>query len=308
MTVFAAGAVCWRVVDGKILVLLIHRTRHKDVSLPKGKVDPGEVLPQTAVREIAEETGLKVNLGLPLGVTNYVMPNHREKVVHYWAAEVTEESVLASTFVPNSEVAALEWMPVSRALTSISYKRDAEILKRFQAFVDDGLVSTFAIIALRHAKAIPAFDFDGRDSARPLTQRGLLEAQSIVAGLSAFGPTVLRSSTALRCQQTIAPTAAVLGLDVKKTDSISQDAFENGTSDIRSIVGKRVRRRATAILCSHGPVLPEIMREVALATGTTKPASIARAGDLPVAGYTVIHLSRERPGSGIIAVETHVPH
>ncbi|WP_374947166.1 NUDIX domain-containing protein [Agreia sp.] len=308
MTVFAAGAVCWRVVDGKILVLLIHRTRHKDVSLPKGKVDPGEVLPQTAVREIAEETGLKVDLGLPLGVTNYVMPNHREKVVHYWAAEVTEEAVLASTFVPNSEVAALEWMPISRALSSISYKRDAEILKRFQAFVDDGLTSTFAIIALRHAKAIPAFDFDGRDSARPLTHRGLVEAAFIVPGLSAFGPTVLRSSTALRCQQTIAPTAEALGLSVKKTDSLSQDAFENGTSDIRSLVGKRVRRRATSILCSHGPVLPEIMREVALATGTTKVASIARAGDLPVAGYTVIHLSKDRPGSGIIAVETHVPH
>ena len=308
MTVFAAGAVCWRVVDGKILVLLIHRTRHKDVSLPKGKVDPGEVLPQTAVREIAEETGLKVALGVPLGVTNYVMPNHREKVVHYWAAEVTEEAVLNSTFVPNNEVAALEWMPVSRALASISYKRDAEILKRFQALVDDGLTSTFAIIALRHAKAIPAFDFDGRDSARPLTHRGELEAQSIVAGLSAFGPSVIRSSTALRCQQTIAPTAEALGITVKKTDSISQDAFENGTGDIRGQVGKRVRRRVTSILCSHGPVLPEIMREVALATGSTKLASISRAGDLPVAGYTVIHLSRDRPGAGIIAIETHVPH
>ena len=307
MTVFAAGAVCWRVVDGKIKVLLIHRTRHKDISLPKGKLDPGEVLPQTAVREIAEETGLQVALGVPLGVTNYVMPNHREKVVHYWAAEVTEEAVLNSTFVPNGEVAALEWMPVSRALTSISYKRDAEILKRFQALVDDGLTSTFAIIALRHAKAIPAFDFDGRDSARPLTHRGELEARSIVAGLSAFGPTVIRSSTALRCQQTVAPTAEALGLTVKKTDSISQDAFENGTSDIRGQVGKRVRRRVTSILCSHGPVLPEIMREVALATGSTKLASISRAGDLPVAGYTVIHLSRDRPGAGIIAIETHVP-
>ncbi|KQO09681.1 DNA mismatch repair protein MutT [Agreia sp. Leaf244] len=307
MTVFAAGAVCWRVVDGKIKVLLIHRTRHKDISLPKGKLDPGEVLPQTAVREIAEETGLKVALGVPLGVTNYVMPNHREKVVHYWAAEVTEEAVLNSTFVPNNEVAALEWMPVARALASISYKRDAEILKRFQALVDDGLTNTFAIIALRHAKAIPAFDFDGRDSARPLTHRGELEARSIVAGLSAFGPTVIRSSTALRCQQTVAPTADALGITLKKTDSIAQDAFENGTSDIRGQVGKRVRRRVTSILCSHGPVLPEIMREVALATGSTKLASISRAGDLPVAGYTVIHLSRDRPGAGIIAIETHVP-
>ena len=208
---------------------------------------------------------------------------------------------------PAREIEASLVLPVARALASISYKRDAEILKRFQALVDDGLTNTFAIIALRHAKAIPAFDFDGRDSARPLTHRGELEARSIVAGLSAFGPTVIRSSTALRCQQTVAPTADALGITVKKTDSIAQDAFENGTSDIRGQVGKRVRRRVTSILCSHGPVLPEIMREVALATGSTKLASISRAGDLPVAGYTVIHLSRDRPGAGIIAIETHVP-
>jgi 8-oxo-dGTP diphosphatase len=308
VTVFAAGALCWRVVDGKIRVLLIHRTRRKDISIPKGKVDPGETLPQTAVREIEEETGLRVALGVPLGVTNYVMPNHREKVVHYWAAEVTEEAVRASTFVPNDEVAALEWMPVARAIASLTYKRDIEILRRFESLVEEGVTSTFAIIALRHAKATPAFDFHGPDAARPLTQRGQLEAESIVPSLAAFGPTVIRSSTALRCQQTIAPTAAALGIAVKKTDSISQDAFENGTGDIRGQVGKRIRRRSTSIICSHGPVLPEIMREVALATGSPKPASISRAGDLPVAGFTVIHLSKERPGSGIVAIETHVPH
>ena len=40
--VLAAGAVCWRVVGGKVRILLVSRTQHKDISLPKGKVDPGE--------------------------------------------------------------------------------------------------------------------------------------------------------------------------------------------------------------------------------------------------------------------------
>ena len=65
-TVLAAGAVVWKLVDGKARILLVHRTQHKDVSLPKGKVDPGETLPHTAVREIAEETGFDVVLGAPL--------------------------------------------------------------------------------------------------------------------------------------------------------------------------------------------------------------------------------------------------
>ncbi|WP_367651783.1 NUDIX hydrolase [Curtobacterium sp. MCPF17_052] len=63
--VIAAGAVVWREQDGEPLVLLIHREHHKDVSFPKGKVDPGESIPEAAVREIDEETGYRVHLGAP---------------------------------------------------------------------------------------------------------------------------------------------------------------------------------------------------------------------------------------------------
>ncbi|MTA05380.1 MAG: NUDIX domain-containing protein, partial [Actinobacteria bacterium] len=87
--VVAAGAVPWRVVNGKLQVLVVYRKQHRDVSIPKGKVDPGETLPHTAVREVFEETGLKVNLGPSLGSVHYVQPsNGKPKIVHYWAAEV----------------------------------------------------------------------------------------------------------------------------------------------------------------------------------------------------------------------------
>ena len=66
--VYAGGGVVWRLVDDKVKVLLIHRTRYRDVTLPKGKVDPGEMLAETAVREIFEETGIRVALGVPVGV------------------------------------------------------------------------------------------------------------------------------------------------------------------------------------------------------------------------------------------------
>lgn len=80
--VYAAGGVLWRLVDGKLRILLIHRTQYRDVTLPKGKVDPGETLPETAVREIHEETGIRVSLGVPVGVSTYHMPSKREKIVH----------------------------------------------------------------------------------------------------------------------------------------------------------------------------------------------------------------------------------
>ena len=80
-------------VDGRMMVLVIHRTVHGDVTIPKGKVDPGESLPQTAVREIDEETGLTVALGVPVGVSNYPLSSGRTKIVHYWSAEVTDDAI-----------------------------------------------------------------------------------------------------------------------------------------------------------------------------------------------------------------------
>ena len=114
--VYAAGGVVWRVVDGKLRVLVIHRTAYADVTIPKGKVDPGESLAETAVREIFEETGIQVALGIPVGVSRYRMPNKRQKIVHYWSAEATDAAIRASAFVPNKEIAAIEWLSPRKAL------------------------------------------------------------------------------------------------------------------------------------------------------------------------------------------------
>src|SRR6185369_12154279 len=107
----AAGAVCWRVTaKGNLKILLVYRTQHRDTSLPKGKVDPGETLPETAVREIAEETGLVIGLGPPLGIVEYVMPNGRDKEVYYWSAEVSQVARDNSTFAANDEIESLHWV------------------------------------------------------------------------------------------------------------------------------------------------------------------------------------------------------
>ena len=125
----AAGTVCWRRVtlpggDEEIMVLLVHRTKQRDVSFPKGKLDRGESMPQAAVRETLEETGLAVALGANLGTIHYTLPSGGEKTVQYWAAEATEESVQASRFVPNKEIAALEWLSPSKSLGYLSYPVD----------------------------------------------------------------------------------------------------------------------------------------------------------------------------------------
>ena len=305
--VYAAGGVLWRIVDEKLLVLLIHRTQYRDVTLPKGKVDPGEMLAETASREIFEETGIRVSLGVPVGVSRYHMPNKRQKIVHYWAAEATDAAIRASAFVPNKEIAALEWVTLKKAFGRLSYPVDVEILEHFAKLVDEGVLRTFPIIALRHAKALPREEWDGKDAARPLAPRGKKQANSIVGPLLAFGARKIISSPAARCVKTVAPLSAALGRKIDKTALISQDAWEEGKSDARTIVGERVRTRKPAVLCSHGPVLPEILTEIALATGTLRGSYLGSASALEAGAFSVVHLSIDNPGSGIVAIETHAP-
>jgi 8-oxo-(d)GTP phosphatase len=305
--VLAAGAVCWRLVGGVAKILVVHRDARADISLPKGKVDPGEMLPQTAVREIAEETGLAVSLGAPLGTVEYTLPSGREKIVHYWAAEVDEHALELAKFTPNSEIASLEWMPIDKVRKKLSYPHDAEVIDRFAELLITGRARTFAIIAVRHGKAVPPGTWDGPDSSRPLLQRGADQATQIAAAIAAYGPTKIISSTAVRCRSTIEPLSQLTGLPVKTTAGISQDAFEYGQGTVEKIVTKRLRKQKAVVLCSHGPVLPQIVGEVAAQTKSVVTAELRRSVSLGTGDFTVLHVSCEHPLSGLVAVETHSP-
>ncbi|MEO5535647.1 MAG: NUDIX domain-containing protein [Pseudolysinimonas sp.] len=306
--VLAAGAVCWKITGkGKLRILVVLRTQHKDVSLPKGKVDPGETLPETAVREIAEETGLIVGLGVPLGVVEYDLPNGRSKVVYYWAAEVDRLAIENSTFVSNDEIDQLAWMSIKKARIRLSYPHDVDIVDRFADLAAQGRARTFAIIALRHGKATPPETWNGPDSTRPLLPRGETQAISVAPAVAAFRPAKLISSTAVRCVTTIAPTARITGLDVAQKGEISQEAFNADGAAVRKLVEKRLRKGVTAVLCSHGPVLPQIIHSLARATGTPDSARLQRASALATGEYAVLHIPVDDPSSGIIAVEIHGP-
>lgn len=304
----AAGAVCWRVSKkGKAKILLVHRTQHKDVSLPKGKLDPGETLPETAVREIAEETGLIIALGVPLGVVEYTLPGGRDKQVYYWAGEVSADAIANSTFVSNDEIEELHWVGLKKAREVLSYPHDVDIVDRFGELFAQGRARTFAIIALRHGKAVPGEDWDGPDSTRPLMQRGTDQALSVSQGVAAYRPKRLISSTAERCIRTIAPTSRLTGVAVDEDHDISQDAYRSGGKAVRELVAKRIAKRESVVLCSHGPVLPQIISAVAEETGTSGSARLHQAAALATAEYAVLHVSVDDPTSGIIAVEVHGP-
>ncbi|KAB1660330.1 NUDIX hydrolase [Pseudoclavibacter chungangensis] len=305
-SVYAAGAVLWRQEGDKIRVLVIHRDRHRDHSLAKGKVDPGETLPETAAREVLEETGYPATLGAPLGSVEYDLPSGRRKEVHYWTAEVTEEMFREHPFTPNDEVDRVEWLSVRKARKLVSYELDRDVLDRFQERVDAGTLRTFAVIALRHAKAVPPLGWPGDDASRPLTARGVEQAELVVPILRAFSPQVILSSDAVRCTSTVRPLAEAMGIEPRTVPAISQNAYDDGGDGIPEVVRDVVASGRTTVLCSHSPVIPEIAREIALAAGSPAGAA-SRHAMLSTAECVLVHLSTEHPDGGIVAIEEHGP-
>ena len=132
--VVACGAIVWRRNEqSAVEVLVVHRPRYDDWSFAKGKLDRGETIEACALREVVEETGLRVVLGDRLPDVDYVDRRGRNKVVHYWAATLEQSTESSLPFTPNDEVDELRWLNTSIARATLTYARDAELLDAFGA-------------------------------------------------------------------------------------------------------------------------------------------------------------------------------
>ena len=123
----AAGGVVWRRRHGTVEVLLVHRPKYDDWSLPKGKLEPGETFEQAAEREVQEETGLRCRRGPELDESHYVDAKGRPKIVRYWMMQVVD-----GAFEHNDEVDAVRWLPTAEAAEELTYPRDRPVLDSFE--------------------------------------------------------------------------------------------------------------------------------------------------------------------------------
>ena len=123
VTVWAAGGVVMRDNGGELELLIVHRPDRSDWSFPKGKMDDGETLDQTAEREVEEETGFRCRRLDRLPIICYVDGKGREKLVVYWTMDIE-----SGAFAPNDEVDTLGWFTLPAAAGVLTYERDIELL------------------------------------------------------------------------------------------------------------------------------------------------------------------------------------
>ncbi len=286
----AAGAVLVRRDPAAGLLLgLVHRPRYDDWSLPKGKLDRGEHPLVAAVREVREETGCAVALGRPLPVQRYLVAG-APKEVRYWVGAPLPGR--DGAFTPTREVDALDWLPPGEALARLTHPRDGDIVAAMLA----APVATTPLVLLRHATAVPRAGWSAADALRPLDAAGAAHAEQLAGVLAAYGPLRLLSSDSVRCLETVRPLARRWRRAVEADPGWSEQGYLAGRAAAVARATRLVAAGEPALVCSHRPVLPELLAGVCRRFGVPAPPTGLAPG-----GFAVLHCAEGR----VVAVETH---
>jgi 8-oxo-dGTP diphosphatase len=266
-------------------VLLVHRPKYDDWAWPKGKQDPGEHVTATAVREVLEETGVEIRLGRPLPRQLYPVSGGRMKHVHYWTGRVMGDPDV-SGYAANAEIDQVAWVGFDKARRMLTYADDLTLLD----LVEQNAGRTTALVILRHARASKRGAWKGPDAERPLTDLGRRQAQHLVPMLSAYGITRIVSSDSERCLQTVAPYARDHVLAIETEPGINEE--ESTPGSVAAAVTDLLAGKEGAVLCSHRPVLPQILEDLGVQEEPLAPGEMI-----------VCHHRRGR----VVAVERHLP-
>lgn len=132
----SAGGLIWRRNRaGDIEVVLIKPAGKDFWALPKGHLEEGESIPEAAVREVREETGLTVSDVRPLGVISYIFSHHENpsaplirifKRVHFFLMEMRG----GDTTAHDAEIDEVKWMSLDEAIKSASFDNERKLIAK----------------------------------------------------------------------------------------------------------------------------------------------------------------------------------
>jgi len=280
----AAGLVVLRKRHHIIEVLMIHRPTYDDWALPKGHVEGAELLPETACREVREETGYTAVVGRPLAVVDYPVGDTIKRV-SWWAGHLKPGHGKVHNPLEVDEVV---WLPVSDAATKLTYENERVVL---------GLAleasPTRTVLIVRHGKALGRKGWKKDDWLRPLAARGWRQARQLPNLLSAYGVTRLASSTSARCIQTLQPCASGCGVPIDAIAALSEESAILHPGRVATAMRRLTKKRRPVAICGHRPVLPAMVDALfGAAESASDPArvhaKVMKPGEVLVAHLDVV--------------------
>jgi 8-oxo-dGTP pyrophosphatase MutT (NUDIX family) len=127
--VVSSGGVVYRLENGVVLFLLLTSNKRGVWCLPKGLIEENEDEVTTAMREVREETGVsRVKLRGKVGQIKYQFGFRAktfDKTVHFFLFETDQADAKVGT-----EHDAMEWMPYEKALQTLSYPNEKDMLAK----------------------------------------------------------------------------------------------------------------------------------------------------------------------------------
>lgn len=131
--VSAGGVVYRRNEKDEIEVLICRTVKTQKWVIPKGLIDPGERVEQTAVREVREEVGVNARIIQPLDPPEKYVYTRNDmrifKTVHYYLLEYVSGSIEDH----DHEMEAVEWVSLDRAIEMVAYDSAKSVLLRAKA-------------------------------------------------------------------------------------------------------------------------------------------------------------------------------
>lgn len=128
----SCGAVVYRMVKGRIELLLIKHRYGGHWSFPKGHVERGEQEFETALREVKEETGLDIRLekGFRHSVEYYPRPDVRKQVVYFLG-----EAACGDFQMQEEEISDIVWVELEKAYHMVSFRNDKNLINQAKALL-----------------------------------------------------------------------------------------------------------------------------------------------------------------------------
>ncbi len=131
-TATSAGGIVLSTITGRPALVVGLRRRDGDRrratwTLPKGTPDPGETMEETALREVQEETGLRVRIIEPLPSISYVFVQSGvriDKTVHYWLME----PIGGDLSLHDHEFERVRWVTFDEAASLLTFESERTLV------------------------------------------------------------------------------------------------------------------------------------------------------------------------------------